>query len=240
MKTIVLGDIHGRQSWKDILSNEEWDRVVFVGDYLDTHEEITGTEQLYNLKAIIELKKTSEKPVILLIGNHDHHYLPGIQGGNTSGYQPRMRPSFEQVFTENPDMFQMAFCDEHNNLMTHAGVTLSWLEDNDILDTHPSTVAARINELFIHKPQAFYFYSLDFGGYGDHVRQSPIWVRPQSLYRNQLKTNQIVGHTRPKDGKINSLKSERQGFYLIDTIGQEWSDYLVITDGEIKVHTLIH
>ncbi len=37
MKTIVIGDIHGRTSWKDIIEKEQtWDKVIFIGDYFDS------------------------------------------------------------------------------------------------------------------------------------------------------------------------------------------------------------
>ena len=32
MKTIFLGDTHGRSLWKDIVAKETPDRVVFIGD----------------------------------------------------------------------------------------------------------------------------------------------------------------------------------------------------------------
>ena len=32
MKTIVLGDIHGRNVWKDIVFQEEADRVIFMDE----------------------------------------------------------------------------------------------------------------------------------------------------------------------------------------------------------------
>lgn len=36
MKTVIVGDIHGRTIWKDILEKEQPDRVVFLGDYVST------------------------------------------------------------------------------------------------------------------------------------------------------------------------------------------------------------
>jgi hypothetical protein len=237
MKTLVLGDIHGRPCWKQIVELEEFDRVVFVGDYVDTHEQYTGAEQLNNLMDILEYSKRND--VILLIGNHDHHYWPGIAGGTTSGYQPRMRASFEKVFHDNRNHFQMAYADNHGNLITHAGVTKDWLEYVDIGETDPKLVADAINDLFVAKPGAFTYYPLDWSGYGNHTRQSPTWVRPEKLYRDKFDTTQIVGHTR-YDGHINPKVAERAGFWLIDGLGNKWSDYLMIEDGEVKVHTIIH
>ena len=41
MKTLLLGDIHGRNIWKEIIKKETPDRVVFIGDYFDSFD-ITG------------------------------------------------------------------------------------------------------------------------------------------------------------------------------------------------------
>ena len=52
MKTIVLGDIHGRDIWKDIVAQEKADRVIFIGDYFDSFDIEPATQQ-YNFKEII-------------------------------------------------------------------------------------------------------------------------------------------------------------------------------------------
>ena len=53
MKTLILGDTHGRSNWKDVLAaHPDAARVVFMGDYLDSFN-ISGVEQLYNFNEII-------------------------------------------------------------------------------------------------------------------------------------------------------------------------------------------
>ena len=79
MKTILMGDIHGHDSWKQIISQEQdADRFIFVGDYFDSFT-IPGATQIQNFQDIIEFKETGGKSVILLIGNHDYHYLPELE-----------------------------------------------------------------------------------------------------------------------------------------------------------------
>ena len=70
MKIIILGDIHGRKCWKDILDNEQYDLVVFLGDYVSTHQDISEEAQIENLKDILEFKEANPNKVILLRGNH--------------------------------------------------------------------------------------------------------------------------------------------------------------------------
>lgn len=70
MKTLVLGDIHGRTIWKDIVEKENPDFVIFLGDYVSTHGFETAEEQLDNLEEILQYKEENPGKVILLRGNH--------------------------------------------------------------------------------------------------------------------------------------------------------------------------
>ena len=75
-KIYLLGDIHGRDFWKQLKDNTE-DLIVFVGDYVDPYtyyEDITQKEALENFKEIIEFAKSRDN-VVLLMGNHDATYF---------------------------------------------------------------------------------------------------------------------------------------------------------------------
>lgn len=56
MKTIVLGDIHGRRVWMDVVNTQTFDKVVFLGDYVDSFD-VSGKDQLENLMDIVAFKK---------------------------------------------------------------------------------------------------------------------------------------------------------------------------------------
>ncbi len=232
MKTIVLGDTHGRSLWKEIIiKHSDFNRLIFIGDYFDTHEKTTGEEQLNNFLDICEFKRKSiDKEIILLIGNHDHHYWPGVTDC-CSGYQPHMRPSFQHALEDNKDLLQMCYEDHEHRFYSHAGISKEWLSYNNITDDFEQN----INELFKYRPNAFSYFPGDYSGYGDHVRQSPIWIRPNSLYRSGIDNIQIIGHTYQPD--INLLKSGRQGYYLIDTLGTS-KEFLIINDETISKDSL--
>lgn len=240
MKTVVIGDIHGRSLWKLIVYKENPDRVIFIGDYFDSFE-ISGVEQIQNFKEIIEYKKTSGKDVIMLVGNHDHHYYPEVGYTGTSGYQSGIAPSITQVIDENREHLQIAYSfDEF--LFTHAGVSPTfmdgefgeegWVEDN---------VVELLNDLFKYKPKSFDFNGLD--PYGDNTYQTPIWIRPRSLMAVNKKHDkglkkkyiQVVGHTQVKKlDLVGSQKSAGGRYYLIDC-QESTGEYLVIQDGELSV-----
>ena len=78
MKTVFIGDTHGRDLWKQIVEVEsDADKIIFLGDYFDSFD-ISGVVQLHNFNEIVEFKKNSDKEIVLLFGNHDHHYAPGF------------------------------------------------------------------------------------------------------------------------------------------------------------------
>ena len=70
MKTIAIGDVHGRSLWKLIVNQEQdADRIVFIGDYFDSFD-IKGEEQLNNFLDIIEFKKTTNKETFNMPSNY--------------------------------------------------------------------------------------------------------------------------------------------------------------------------
>jgi len=240
MKTVVIGDVHGRSLWKLIVNQENADRIIFIGDYFDSFD-ISGVEQIQNFKEIIEYKETSGKEVIMLVGNHDHHYFPEVGYTGTSGYQSGISPSINQVIDENRQHLQMAYSfDEF--LFTHAGVSPTfmdgefgeegWVEDN---------VVELLNDLFKYKPRSFDFNGTD--PYGDNTYQTPIWIRPRSLMAVNKKHDkglkkkyiQIVGHTAVKKlDLIGAQKAAGGRYYLIDC-QESTGEYLVIQDKELSV-----
>lgn len=254
MKNIYIGDIHGRQIWKDIVTkHDDADNLVFIGDYFDSFD-IQPSLQLSNVNDIVRYKKERElnptKKIYLLIGNHDIHYWPGNKdGGGTSGYQVTMRHQFEHFFIENRDMFQMSVL-IGNRLCTHAGVSSEFLKDVGYwtYDNHVDEreISNFLNDLFKYKPNEFIFDSyqkrLNGGtyadGYGDNTWQTPIWIRPKSLQRSNKNTDlkknyiQIVGHTQQEHIDIKG-KTTGGKYYYIDTLAS--GEYLIDEDGEFSV-----
>ncbi len=156
MKTLYIGDIHGRSVWKLIVEMEKPDRVVFLGDYFDSFE-ISAVEQMHNFKEIIEYKKSGQAEVIMLIGNHDYHYFPEIGNQNYSGYQPTMAPSFGQLLDENREHLQIA-CMHDTILCTHAGVSSKFMDNVYGKDGWMIfTIANQLNETWKYKPMTFDF-----------------------------------------------------------------------------------
>lgn len=251
MKTILLGDTHGRDTWKQIVAQEtDADRIVFIGDYFDSFD-IPGVVQLQNFLDIIEFKKTSDKEIVLCFGNHDYHYMPGFTGMPYSGYQAGLAYQFRDVISQNLEHLQMAYLFD-DVLCSHAGIGMEWVErnfgkvgDKSSHNVNVSTLNGvqalvdLINEHFKFKPGIFEFNG--WNPYGDNTSQTPIWIRPGSLMKANKGTKlketirQVVGHTHVKSIP-DMLKAVAQNagnrYFMIDALDDS-TGYLICQDGEM-------
>lgn len=198
MKLNVIGDIHGRNNWKQLVDINSIN--VFVGDYFDPYEQIKYEDLESNFLDIIQFK--NEHPeTVLLIGNHDDHYIH--QGnGKSSRFNFVKSNQIRTILDSNIDKLQIAYYNqEHNVIITHAGITKTWYKTwFGELDTNPQIICDNINYMYNENPDAFSFSTNNrdyWECYGDEIYHSPIWVRPNSLLNDSLDNiNQIVGHTR--------------------------------------------
>lgn len=227
MKIIAIGDIHGRDSWKEIVK-QDFDKVIFIGDYFDSHD-IPFKDQLQNFQAIIAFKKENIDKVVLLIGNHDFHYLRYVDE-HYSGYQEKFAYPIGDQLRDAIEAGYLQMCSlDDGFLFTHAGVTKTWAEFAKI---DLNNIEGSINKCFRFTPQMFKF--MDYDGAdatGDNVWSSPIWVRPNSLGKDMVEGYvQVVGHTQHEDITLRAT-GEKRGVLFIDCPGK-----YVELDGPLSIH----
>jgi len=128
MKLVAIGDIHGRDIWKQIVETEQPNTVIFVGDYFDSFD-IPGEDQITNFKNIIRWKLNNPQcQVIMLIGNHDFHYMTACNE-YYSGFQRDLYIPIGQALEENKHYLRAAYrCDDL--VFSHAGITPEFLINN--------------------------------------------------------------------------------------------------------------
>ena len=216
MKILVLPDIHGRDFWRKPCENiDKYDKVVFLGDYLDPYdfEEISVETAIDTFKDILRFAKDNPK-VVILLGNHDCPYFSPTYYGFSS-YHCRHSRQFHDtisgIFKEHEDQFKIAHS-EGNILFTHAGCVSHWLsfafgekyddeiELNELCDGLNSLTkdASGLNRL--------YMISSIRGGYDPFG--SCLWADRSELYWDTtailneearqyaiFKVNQVFGHT---------------------------------------------
>ena len=235
MKLVAIGDIHGRDIWKQIVETEQPNIVVFVGDYFDSFN-IPGIDQIHNFKNIIQWKLDNPQcKVVMLIGNHDFHYM-NVCDEYYSGFQRELYIPIGEVLEINRHHLRMAYrCDDL--VFSHAGITPEFLLKNG---WDEQDVVEFINDLWYFQPYKFKFADNGYGHsdpYGDDVFQGPLWIRPKSLMKacQEVKKTmiQVIGHTAVKEIDAKG-KTTGGRYYFIDCLDNT-PEYLVYENKKIRI-----
>ena len=229
MKLTAIGDIHGRSIWKKIVSKNDFDKVVLIGDYFDSFT-IDPKKQIANFKEIIRFKKKYPQKVVLLLGNHDYHYLNSTTD-RYSGFVDSMKKEVSKLLHKAIDEGLIQICFVYDKfLFSHAGITKTWFKKNIF---YKKNLEEAINEKFIKHPDAFRFTAgKKHDRFGNEACQTPIWVRPPSLRKDKLDDLiHVVGHTELCNLEIS------EGVILIDCLGTS-GEYLQIKDGKVSINKL--
>lgn len=233
---VVLGDIHGRPIWKDIIEKESPEQVIFLGDYVSTHENYTEQEQVDNFEEIIEYKRNHPN-TIMLRGNHDLQHL-GYYWAQCSGYFPKvakLMKEWKQTYLDNTQWLYII----DNTVFSHAGISTVWLREEMGIDPDNLTndILNDINKL--EPSEKFGFTSRDrWDIYGESPYQPLTWIRPNTLVDVMIPGyNQVVGHTVSyKVFNTREVEHLDNDLWLCDALGEGW--YLTINDGNYKAEKI--
>lgn len=214
MKYLIIPDVHGRSYIKWYNKINEVDKVIFLGDYLDSFN-IPAKTQLTQLNLIINLKEIHGDKITLLLGNHDLPYINVNKYGTCSGFQNDIYLTANQIFNDNLDKFDVVY--EHqskdnkkNWIFSHAGISKRLL---NVINKYKENFKEESLTEFINnnweKINELYYVSKHNGGINPY--DGLFWIRPQLLLKNlPSEFNQVVGHTYSKfpyiwDTKESSL-----------------------------------
>ena len=221
MKIVVLGDIHGRTVWKKIITKEQPDQVIFLGDFVSTHECVSEMDQVSNLLEILRFKDHHPE-TILLRGNHDMQHL-GYDWAQCSGYMQRVEElmaDFKGEFLANTQWIHIM----GNTVFSHAGISTKWLKHNGI----------SLNDINTLEPAELFGFSLMDSEdiYGTSPYQPPTWIRPMTLVDVMIPGyDQVVGHTEVE--RCFNVKDSNEiphNLWLCDAL--EHGSYLVIENNK--------
>lgn len=231
LKTIIIGDVHGEEYWKAVLNKEEFDKVIFLGDYLDSFN-IDFNDELSNFYDILYYKNSNPDKVTLLLGNHDYHYINGVKE-TYSGYGVATKLFIGDVITHEVEQgsFQIC-CKVDNDVISHAGISKVWLKQTGLEDEDDDKVLDNINNMLTLNLEFFRFNpGRNMSNQGNDITQGPLWIRPPSLGVNARFRKQIIGHTPVH--RLNILND----IILADTLNTA-KEYLIIEDGKKRVGKL--
>lgn len=167
--------------------------------------------------------------MVLLIGNHDFHYMGDFKI-KYSGFNIAKAFDIRELLNDalKKGLIKASHIEMTEDipvLFTHAGVTETWAEAN-IPDWTIENISDKINEPFIYKPNKFEFTCGEqYDPYGNEPCQTPIWVRPESLIMDELSDDilQVVGHTQKPE--ITAFGK----FVFIDCLDRKPKEFLTLT-----------
>lgn len=231
-KLVIIGDIHSRAVWRKIVNdNPDADKFIFLGDYFDSHEKrYYPSKQVFNFKEILKLQENlGDDRVILLLGNHDYHYMNSQK--HYTGYNQITYFDASPLLRENYLNGKIKIIHiEDDLLFSHAGVTDYWLKN-----ISSSKELDKLNDV-----EQFDFRTLEWNmecgndDFGNTKSNSPIWVRPEALINDKLDGYiQVVGHTwfSPDEIEETIKMGNETDVYVVDCLPHH---YLIIENNEFK------
>lgn len=212
MKILILGDIHGRDCWKSIIEKEQPDQVIFLGDYVSTHDNISAKKQFENLLEILDYKEKNSDKVILLRGNHDLQHIVEDTWAACSGFFNDVYKKMIKIKDRFFNLTQWVYLiDGTNYLCSHAGVSAEWMEYCGI-DNINQINSMPVDRLFGFLPCKMSDY------YGTSPTQPPTWIRPHTLIECGVPGYvHIVGHTRT-NGEVVKVQEGDITIFLCDCL----------------------
>lgn len=248
MKILTIGDLHGRNVLDSIKEKQpEFDLVILLGDYIDPYPDekdiTTGRDLIKYLTDIIDFKYLHQN-VVLLIGNHDEHYIH--LGYPASRYDRMISNNIHKIYLENLTLFNAAYQID-NTLWTHAGVTKKWLKKHlKCLTKHGlhkewDNLASTLDNVWNSQDYEILSEIGPHRQYISHIDDcgGPFWADIRETALSVLPgINQIVGHSQML--KIETIKrnnGDGEGYITnVDVLGTTGEFYEKTIERELEIN----
>lgn len=224
MKTWLIGDLHGKINvFNKVMDSTEPDKLVFVGDILDSFD-LNVQDQINIMDRMLHEVK-NDPTISCIIGNHELSYI------NNKKYACSGHMAKTQYFmnTRNKDVLKYfkrcLIVDDF--LITHAGVSDNWLpkeiDKTCIEDIETYICDAELDDLMqVGCSRGGYF---PVGG--------PFWCDFWGEFKPITGLKQIFGHTAKRFAPEFSVIEMVEGNYNIDCLDHT-QEILEINDGEVR------
>lgn len=235
MKVAVIGDIHGTTKFLECYKNiqeidSDVDKIIVLGDWFDPYVNIDLEVMIERYNEFVKIWKSDDR-IISILGNHDiAGYI--INDNTNRTYKGAPRQKIEEVIVPNLSESYLTY-KIGDYMFSHAGVSQEWLNDisqysscnyvDDIMNCKKGWNEDELSDICI-------FYPFDFGGCGNNIHQSCVWIRPQALYKCAIDGyHQVVAHTRVEEITKVSLENGKD-LWIVDD--DQKPNYLIINIDE--------
>ena len=206
---LIIPDVHGRTFWKAAIDPDNYEKIVFLGDYADPYEMegITVSMALDNFEEIIALKQQYPDKVILVLGNHDLHYYSEYycERAMSTRYSHAAAATLQRLFQDNRQLFQLVWETDLGGsryLFSHAGINQDWLKRN--LEQIGQPDEKHLNRLLLTNEGIATLAQVGRIRGGSSQSGSIVWadVAEIVVFGSLPDTYQIFGHTQQYDAPI--------------------------------------
>lgn len=249
MRYIVIGDLHCREVWKQIVEKEsDADKFIFLGDYTCPREikYDDPTDACGFLYHVLDFKDQNPDKVILLRGNHDNQALGYYWARCNPSDHPKVKEYWQTEDVKNWFLNNTQWIyqiPDTNIVCSHAGCSTVFLKNVEkYLVRHGSSQYDETIDLEIIlellntiEPNELFGFTDDnpFDTNGESKCQPCTWIRPITLSSCSPKEIiQVVGHTPVNKGIFNWKANDNSEIWCCDALGLENPEYLVIKDNE--------
>ena len=238
METAVIGDIHGRIEVMVAALNKH-ERVVFVGDYLDSFDR-TKVDQLQCLK--IALKEHNGDSIICLRGNHEESYID--PAARCSGWNNIMNTHVMPIQSDVRALPTHTWVGDI--LITHAGISKEFVNVvlNEKDDIKLSSVEqSHLIDKYLKGPL---HQEVGYARGGQKTCGGLLWCDWFEEFTPIAGLRQIVGHSGYRPVMKNWHTGELEHTTGVLSDGENWNvdclddsnEYILITDGVVTVEEL--
>jgi len=231
-KTIIVPDIHNDYlTAEKIISKENPDNIIFLGDYFDDFYD-TVKDAANVAKWLI--KSLQQKNRIHLIGNHDLSYMTDNPNLKCTGYD---EDKHDEIKKHDIDwsLLKMHYWLSDDWLCTHAGFSNDFFKQQrtkksdtiqQVLDFSKKDLE-KIHDVNYNHP----FFQVGFSRGGSNTVGGTLWCGYDE-FEDIPGINQIFGHTR--GDSVRHCKTKDSEHYCIDA---ELHNYAVYQNDEMYIRT---
>lgn len=221
MSVICVGDLHGKIEIAEELLQDEEQEIIFIGDFLDSFDRTT-TDQLNLLYTVLEAVRTRDN-VSALMGNHELSYLEPHY--KCSGFSWTVDAQLTVDVKQTMRRHLNKWVEREGFLLTHAGVTRSWIPGNQ-QDTPLVYLENASNEAL---------YQIGYSRGGTYNVGGPLWCDYHDDFVPIRGIKQVFGHTASKKaGESSGVRTNDDENFCIDCLDRV-NEVLEIDNGTAKI-----